>query len=161
MILQSGHTVVAMLRIHVNIKNPSQYQEPISILRTHVNIKNPCQYWVPMSISRTHVNIKNPCQYWEPMSMLMTHVKVEDQCQCWGPMAMALTRLSAAQARVLCLHYYSNTLGFNFDDHEVLFCFVCILIRNVCEGGLPGRPDKRVGPCRSQQSWTFLNHHFW
>ena len=31
---------------------------------------------------------------------------------------MALTRLSAAQARVLCLHYYSNALDFNFDDHE-------------------------------------------
>jgi len=34
---------------------------------------------------------------------------------------MALTRLSAAQARVLCLHYYSNTLGFNFDDHEEVY----------------------------------------
>ena len=29
---------------------------------------------------------------------------------------MALTRLSAAQARVLCLHYYSNALSFNFDE---------------------------------------------
>eukprot|EP00092_Neocalanus_flemingeri_P012758 GFUD01013748.1.p1 GENE.GFUD01013748.1~~GFUD01013748.1.p1 ORF type:complete len:558 (+),score=118.14 GFUD01013748.1:194-1867(+) len=34
---------------------------------------------------------------------------------------MALTRLSAAQARVLCLHYYSNALGFNFDDHEEVY----------------------------------------
>ena len=35
--------------------------------------------------------------------------------------AMALTRLSAAQARVLCLHYYSNALTFNFteDPNEV------------------------------------------
>ena len=32
---------------------------------------------------------------------------------------MALTRLSAAQARVLCLHYYSNALGFNFEEDEV------------------------------------------
>jgi len=34
---------------------------------------------------------------------------------------MALTKLSAAQARVLCLHYYSNALGFNFDDHEEVY----------------------------------------
>ena len=34
---------------------------------------------------------------------------------------MALTRLSAAQARVICLHYYSNALTFNFseDPNEV------------------------------------------
>ena len=32
---------------------------------------------------------------------------------------MALTRLSAAQARVLCLHYYSNALGFDFQEDEV------------------------------------------
>ena len=31
---------------------------------------------------------------------------------------MALTRLSAAQARVLCLHYYSNNLPFTFDEPE-------------------------------------------
>lgn len=31
---------------------------------------------------------------------------------------MALTRLSAAQARVLCLHYYSNTLGISYASHE-------------------------------------------
>ena len=37
--------------------------------------------------------------------------------------AMALTRLSAAQARVLCLHYYSNALTFNFaeDPNEVTY----------------------------------------
>ena len=36
---------------------------------------------------------------------------------------MALTRLSAAQARVLCLHYYSNALTFNFaeDPNEVTY----------------------------------------
>ena len=34
---------------------------------------------------------------------------------------MALTRLSAAQARVLCLHYYSNALGFNFEDEEEVY----------------------------------------
>ena len=37
------------------------------------------------------------------------------------PSAMALTRLSAAQARVLCLHYYSNALGFNFEDEEEVY----------------------------------------
>ena len=36
-------------------------------------------------------------------------------------LAMALTRLSAAQARVLCLHYYSNALGFNFEDQEEVY----------------------------------------
>ena len=38
---------------------------------------------------------------------------------------MALTRLSAAQARVLCLHYYSNALSFNFseDPNEVTHLF--------------------------------------
>ena len=41
----------------------------------------------------------------------------------WWQWVMALTRLSAAQARVLCLHYYSNALTFNFDDdpNEVVF----------------------------------------
>ena len=36
---------------------------------------------------------------------------------------MALTRLSAAQAKVLCLHYYSNALSFNFDEdpNEVFY----------------------------------------
>jgi len=34
---------------------------------------------------------------------------------------MALTRLSAAQARVLCLHYYSNALGFSFEDDEEMY----------------------------------------
>jgi len=36
---------------------------------------------------------------------------------------MALTRLSAAQARVLCLHYYSNALTFNFaeDPNEEVY----------------------------------------
>ena len=43
---------------------------------------------------------------------------------------MALTRLSAAQARVLCLHYYSNALTFNFseDPNEVthhLNIYIC------------------------------------
>ena len=36
-------------------------------------------------------------------------------------LVMALTRLSAAQARVLCLHYYSNALGFNFEDQEEVY----------------------------------------
>ena len=40
---------------------------------------------------------------------------------CLKPSAMALTRLSAAQARVLCLHYYSNALGFNFEDEEEVY----------------------------------------
>lgn len=34
---------------------------------------------------------------------------------------MALTRLSAAQARVLCLYYYSNALGFKFGDEDEVF----------------------------------------
>lgn len=34
---------------------------------------------------------------------------------------MALTRLSAAQARVLCLHYYSNALEFDFGLNEEVY----------------------------------------
>ena len=45
--------------------------------------------------------------------------------------AMALTRLSAAQARGLCLHYYSNALTFNFaeDPNEVTFMILISMIQ--------------------------------
>ena len=49
----------------------------------------------------------------------------------WG-WIMALTRLSAAQARVLCLHYYSNALGFNFqDEDEVNWGWDCLSLFKV------------------------------
>ena len=49
----------------------------------------------------------------------------------WG-WIMALTRLSAAQARVLCLHYYSNALGFNFqDEDEVNWGWDCLSLSKV------------------------------
>lgn len=57
---------------------------------------------------------------------------------------MALTRLSAAQARVLCLHYYSNALTFNFseDPNEVthhLNIHASMIYLVLLQGGLSRR----------------------
>ena len=57
---------------------------------------------------------------------------------------MALTRLSAAQARVLCLHYYSNALTFNFSEdpnevthHSNIYYSMIFLV--LLQGGLSRR----------------------
>ena len=66
------------------------------------------------------------------------HLKLLNVLWKW---AMALTRLSAAQARVLCLHYYSNALSFNFDEdpNEVSSIFSVpslVVIQGLCQGGV-------------------------